>query len=523
MWREKDGDGEYGVVGLGTLHSISFSQNESITDTTVEVMPKRKQEEERETNGQEQEQEGNELSEEKKGVLMKKQEGNREEEQQQLEESDADQHERSQKKAAKMKAAEVVLQTKRCALARNPALGHPRSFKVLSWNVNGLNGILNGKHATLNGNKTTNVLQELVALEGDVDVLFLQETKLQESKCSGFSKILPGYVAYWSCSKVKKGYSGVAAFVKEVYVRGNGDGGGDAKMGPIGKQQTLSSFFRAGFKKKGTATEEGAKGAATSPCDAATSDTVSSTSTSSFEVLNVKYGYCGDKDEDEEGRVVTLEFACFWLVGVYVANSGMRLERLQHRLKTFNPRFQEFLSGLNDIKPVLAIGDFNVAPLDIDCYNAGAKHLVKVPGLTPEEREAHATWLGTGWEDTFRFVFRFLRKKNILTSFSLRLTYQVYILVFMYLIIYIRRFFRAFHPEAKGQYTYWNVKTNARPDNKGLRLDFAIIASQDLKGGRGVKVHDSFILHEATVGYSDHAPIGVVLEVEGGGRGEVSS
>jgi len=74
--------------------------------------------------------------------------------------------------------------------------------------------------------------------------------------------------------------------------------------------------------------------------------------------------------------------------------------------------------------------------------------------------------------------------------------------------------FRAFHPEAKGQYTYWNVKTNARPDNKGLRLDFAIMASQDLKGGRGVKVHDSYILHEATVGYSDHAPIGVVLEVE---------
>ncbi|GAB5030935.1 exodeoxyribonuclease iii [Nannochloropsis oceanica] len=446
-------------------------------------MPKRKQEEERETNGQEQEQEGNELSEEKEGVLMKKQEGNREEEQQQLEESDADQHERPQKKAAKMKAAEVVLQTKRCALARNPALGHPCSFKVLSWNVNGLNGILNGKHATLNGNKTTNVLQELVALEGDVDVLFLQETKLQESKCSGFSKILPGYVAYWSCSKVKKGYSGVAAFVKEVYVRGNGDGGGDAKMGPIGKQRTLSSFFRAGFKKKGTATEEGAKGAETSPCDAATADTASSTSTSSFEVLNVKYGYCGDKDEDEEGRVVTLEFACFWLVGVYVANSGMRLERLQHRLKTFNPRFQEFLSGLNDTKPVLVIGDFNVAPLDIDCYNAGAKHLVKVPGLTPEEREAHATWLGTGWKDTFR----------------------------------------AFHPEAKGQYTYWNVKTNARPDNKGLRLDFAIIASQDLEGGRGVKVHDSFILHEATVGYSDHAPIGVVLEVEGGGREEMSS
>jgi exonuclease III len=360
-------------------------------------MPKRKQEEEREK--KEQEQEGNELSEKKKGVMVKKQED---------EEGDADLDERPQKKkTAKMKATEVVLQTKRCALARNPALGHPRSFKVLSWNVNGLNGILNGKHATLNGNKTTNVLQELIALEGDVDVLFLQETKLQESKCSGFGKILPGYVAYWSCSKVKKGYSGVAAFVKEAYVRGGSGGGGDAKVATIGKQQTLSSFFRAGSKKKGTEMEEGAKSAATSSCNAATATAASSASTSSREVLNVKYGYCGDKDEDEEGRVVTLEFAGFWLVGVYVTNSGMKLERLQHRLKTFNPRFQEFLSGLNKIKPVLVMGDFNVAPLDLDCYNAGARHLGKVPGLTPEEREAHATWLGTGWEDTFRFVSRF--------------------------------------------------------------------------------------------------------------------
>jgi hypothetical protein len=47
-----------------------------------------------------------------------------------------------------------------------------------------------------------------------------------------------------------------------------------------------------------------------------------------------------------------------------------------------------------------------------------------------------------------------------------------------------------------------------------LRLDFAITASEDLKGGRGIKVHDSFICHEATVGYSDHAPIGVVLDVD---------
>jgi len=413
-------------------------------------MPKRKQQKEEQDQEQEQEEqeqekqenakamkkggpkedslEGDEQPQKKKAGAAKKKaaavEEDEEQEEEQREEDIAAAEEGKQpqkKKAAKKKAAEIVLQTERCVLARKP-VPTARSFKVVSWNVNGLRGVLSGKYATQNGKKTTNILRELVAQEGgDVDVLFLQETKLQEVKCAEFDNILPGYVAYWSCSKTKKGYAGVAAFVKEEYVRGDaggggGNGGGKAATG--GKQQTLASFFPAGGKEKdikiGADAENGAKGkakgaavaaAAAAAPDAAASFSSSSFSSSSFEVLNVKYGYVGDKDEDEEGRVVTLEFAGFWLVGVYVANSGMKLERLQHRLKTFNPRFQEFLSGLNKIKPVLVMGDFNVAPLDMDCYNTGAKHLVKVPGLTPEEREAHAAWLGTGWVDTFRCVF----------------------------------------------------------------------------------------------------------------------
>lgn len=378
---------------------------------------------------------------------------------------------------------ELVLQTERDLLARNSL--PEKSFKVLSWNVNGLNGILNGKAAQINGNKGSNVLQQLVQEEGNVDIIFLQETKLQDAKCAAFEDVLPGYVAHWSCSKTKKGYAGVAAFVHEKYVKRCINSSDANKGSSRGKQATLASFFPT--KGKETEPTKGAEGRIaamkTAACKSASMASSCSIkdkeiedgdrSVEALQVLSVRRGCDGEDDEDEEGRVLTLEFGSFWVVGVYVTNSGMKLERLEYRLKQWNPSFQAYLARLNAVKPALVVGDMNVAPEASDVYNAGAKHLAKVPGLTPEEREAHAAWLRTGWKDTFR----------------------------------------ALHPDARGAYTYWNVKTRARAENKGLRLDLAVIGAADMDGGRGVRVRDSFILHEATIGFSDHAPIGVVLDL----------
>jgi exonuclease III len=46
------------------------------------------------------------------------------------------------------------------------------------------------------------------------DVICLQETKLQEEHVPDYVDLIPGYTSYWSCSTVKKGYSGTAVFVK---------------------------------------------------------------------------------------------------------------------------------------------------------------------------------------------------------------------------------------------------------------------------------------------------------------------
>jgi exodeoxyribonuclease III len=152
----------------------------------------------------------------------------------------------------------------------------------------------------------------------------------------------------------------------------------------------------------------------------------------------------------------------------------MKLERLAYRLETANPRLQAYLQELRARKPVVLAGDLNVAHLDIDCYNFGAKHLPKVPGCTLQEREAHTAWLAEhGLVDAFRLL----------------------------------------HPSAKGAYTYWNVKTGARAVNRGLRLDYFIVPAEDVNGARGVvRVHDCTLLHEATT-LSDHCPISLTLEL----------
>ncbi len=44
-----------------------------------------------------------------------------------------------------------------------------------------------------------------------------------------------------------------------------------------------------------------------------------------------------------EGRSITIEYPAFFLVNVYVPNSGMKLERLDFRVKEWDPTFTAYL------------------------------------------------------------------------------------------------------------------------------------------------------------------------------------
>ena len=76
----------------------------------------------------------------------------------------------------------------------------PQTYTFASWNVNGLRAVLK---------KDPSFIQ--IAQELDVDILALQETKLQEGQVD---IDLPGYHQTWSYAE-RKGYSGTAVFSRQ--------------------------------------------------------------------------------------------------------------------------------------------------------------------------------------------------------------------------------------------------------------------------------------------------------------------
>ena len=186
-----------------------------------------------------------------------------------------------------------------------------QGLKVISVNVAGLRSVLaqDGKRAAL---------RAIVEKESP-DVLCIQEHKLQEvhveEASKGMAEILPGYSQHWTCSTEKKGYSGVATFV-----RGFG-GTKEATKQP----KTIQSFFTK---------TAGAKAPA------------ATTSTPVTVVGDVLPGMgeanASDKIATSEGRLLTLELERLFVVNAYVPNSGQNLERLAYRTGTWDVNFNEY-------------------------------------------------------------------------------------------------------------------------------------------------------------------------------------
>jgi exonuclease III len=80
--------------------------------------------------------------------------------------------------------------------------------------------------------------------------------------------------------------------------------------------------------------------------------------------------------------------------------------------------------------------------------------------------------------------------------------------------------------DARGQFTYWSQRTFARPVNKGLRLDYFVCSNDMFPNINEDKIPnqaaaitkapsmvlDCFILHDDTIGSSDHCPIALIVE-----------
>jgi exodeoxyribonuclease III len=171
----------------------------------------------------------------------------------------------------------------------------------------------------------------------------------------------------------------------------------------------------------------------------------------------------GIAEHDQEGRVVTLEFDSFFLVNVYVPNSGQALDRLGYR-KTWDEALCAYLNKLNTQKPVIFTGDLNVAHEAIDLARP-KQNYNKSAGFTQTEIDGFKNFLGIDMVDTFRHLHK-----------------------------------------DKVQYTFWNQRFNARANNVGWRIDYFLVSKKLL-----VKVSDAFILDD--IMGSDHCPVGMTIEL----------
>jgi exodeoxyribonuclease-3 len=177
--------------------------------------------------------------------------------------------------------------------------------------------------------------------------------------------------------------------------------------------------------------------------------------------LSVSYGV-GEFQEEPEGRIITLEFESFFLVNVYTPNSQRDLARIGFRLE-WEDKLRDYLRNLDKIKPVILCGDLNVAHHEIDLRNP--KTNLGNSGFTLEERGKMSELLGSGFIDTFRWVY----------------------------------------PEREGAYSWWSYMNKVRERNIGWRIDYFIISSR-----LGPFIEDADI-HSHVMG-SDHCPVVLKLK-----------
>ncbi len=180
------------------------------------------------------------------------------------------------------------------------------------------------------------------------------------------------------------------------------------------------------------------------------------------EPMSVAYGI-GIEEHDQEGRVITLEFAEFYLVTVYTPNSQSELARLDYRMR-WEDAFLSYLKGLGEKKPIVFCGDLNVAHKEIDLKNPKTNR--KNAGFTDEERGKFSTLLGQGFIDTYRY----------------------------------------FYPDQEGIYSWWSYRFQARKKNAGWRIDYFCV-SESLKE----KLVDAKIYTE--IMGSDHCPVELDIDL----------
>ena len=169
-----------------------------------------------------------------------------------------------------------------------------------------------------------------------------------------------------------------------------------------------------------------------------------------------------DDFADSEGRVQYLKFADMVIINAYFP-SGTSPGRQAEKMR-FLDVFYRFLKSIQETHDkIVILGDFNIAHQPADIHDP--KRLAKTPGFLPEER----AWLDQLSNDGFHDAFRCL------------------------------------NPEASEVYSWWSMRSNAKENNKGWRIDYAWLSSLITDNLLEVKYFNE-------LNYSDHCPLHLKFE-----------
>lgn len=167
----------------------------------------------------------------------------------------------------------------------------------------------------------------------------------------------------------------------------------------------------------------------------------------------------GDTALDREGRFITLEFDQFYAANAYFPKSQGSLARHSYRME-WDEALREKLLAMDERKPVILCGDFNITRSSLDVYPENERLIWAGKGYMSEEKESLEELLEHGFSDVFR----------------------------------------ALHPEQTGAYTWWSNRMNKRKENRGWRLDYFCVSDRIMSKVKAMR-------HHTEIMGSDHCPI----------------
>ena len=256
------------------------------------------------------------------------------------------------------------------------------AYKIVSWNVNGLNACMEKG------------FKDYVKAE-NADILVIQETKLQDSKVDQFDSQIEqlGYpYRYWSCSKTKKGYAGTAIF---------------SKIKPIN--------IRYGLGPNNSHNDEGR----TISCEY-----------NNFHLINCYVPNSGQKlerlsyrkDDFDPNMLKHLQFLENGGISdgdvdakstdtatATAAGAGSKINSFFKSTKTNetdnnNNKNNNNNNGHPMAKPIIFTGDLNVAHTQLDIKNYKSNYN-KTAGCCDDEIQGMTNYINAGYEDTYRRLY----------------------------------------------------------------------------------------------------------------------